>query len=54
MKVRKMKKNYKANLMRIAEKLPAILPTKCDRRRFVSMVTAKWAREMRRRKHETD
>ena len=44
MKARKMKKNYKANLMRIAVKLPAILPTKRDGRRWVSEVTAKWAR----------
>ena len=49
MKARKMKKNYKANLMRITERLPAVLPTKRQRREWCSEVAAKWQRERRKR-----
>ena len=50
MKARKMKKNYKANLMWIAVRLPAVLPTKRARRAWVREVAAKWQRMRKGRK----
>ena len=48
MKARLMKKRYKANLMAIAMKLPAVLPTRRARRIWVNSVSAKWQKERRR------
>lgn len=47
MKARLMKKRYKANLMAIALKLPAVLPSAAHRRVFVNAVAAKWQKERR-------
>ena len=48
MKVRLMRKRYKAALTRIADKIPVAFASKGDKRRWISEVTAKWAREKRR------
>lgn len=50
MKVRLMRKRYKAALIRIADKIPAAFKSKDDKRRWISEVTAKWARERSARK----
>ena len=46
--MRLMRKRYKAALTRLADKIPAAFVSKEDRRRWISEVTAKWARDRRR------
>ena len=48
MKVRLMKKGYKANLKRIADKLPAVLQTNSARRIWVNSVATEWVKERKK------